>query len=85
MADFDSSKNYKWETNAEFKMNGEEFGLILNTFRTLLNTPEAQKTLMTKNASDKLENVLKNAVENGQAQEAVTPTKNVPTLQPITK
>ena len=81
---FDPSKNYRWETTAEFKMNGEEFGLILNTFRTLLNTPEAQKILMTKSASEKLESVLERAVITGQALEVEDP-KSVPTLKPLTK
>ena len=83
---FDSSKNYRWEKDAQFLMNGEEFGLILNTFRTLLSTPESQKVLMAKNASDKLESVLEKAVMSGQAKEVETPksaSSNIPTLKPV--
>ena len=43
MAKYDPNNKYGWEKSTPFTLNGNEFGLILNTFRSVLQTPEAQK------------------------------------------
>lgn len=73
MAKYDPMKQYKWETETEFKMNGNEFGLILNTFRTILNSPEARQVLLIKEANEVAEKVLAKNVEEGIVNELPAP------------
>lgn len=70
MAKYDPNKQYKWELETEFKMSGNEFGLILNTFRSILKTPEAQKILLINEANNVIEGVLERSVEEDLVQEA---------------
>lgn len=65
MAKYDPLKQYKWEKDTEFKMSGAEFGLILNTFRSVLKTPEAQQILLMNEANRMIESVLGKGVEEG--------------------
>jgi hypothetical protein len=75
MAKYDPQKQYKWETETEFKMNGNEFGLILNTFRTILNSPEARQVLLIKEANEVAEKVLAKNVEEGIVNEIPVPSQ----------
>lgn len=70
---YNPTKNYKWDQNTEFVMNGPEFGAILNGLRTLLNTPETKRVLMALEASRTIDVVLARAVEAGQAVEDERP------------
>lgn len=72
-AQYDPRKNYSWQPNSTFVMNGEEFGIILNSLRALLNTPEAQRILLADKANKVIENSLARAVEVGVAKK--TPKK----------
>lgn len=65
MAKYDPMKQYKWEPDTKFTMKGNEFGLILNTFRTILNSPEARQILLIKEANEVAETVLAKNVEDG--------------------
>lgn len=62
---FDPTKKYTWEYNAQFVLNGKDFGMILNSLRAVINTKEAQTILLAKQAGDALESVLEQAVEAG--------------------
>jgi hypothetical protein len=67
---YDPNKRYSWTPQDQFVMSGSEFGLMLNTFRAILNTPEAAKILMADQANRVVESVLAKAVESGQVKEA---------------
>lgn len=69
MAKYDAKKQYKWEPDTVFSMSGNEFGLILNTFRSILQKPEAQEILLVNEASKAAEDVLRKSVENGLVEE----------------
>ncbi len=71
MAVYDPNTKYGWEKDTKFDLTGNEFGLILNTFRTILQSPEAQKILIMSEANKAIESVLKRNVESG----AVVPSK----------
>jgi hypothetical protein len=62
---FDPNKKYTWEQETSFTISGGEFGLLLNTLRSIVNTKEAQVILLAKQAGDVLENTLATAVEAG--------------------
>lgn len=67
---YDPSKKYTWTPQDTFVLSGAEFGMILNTFRAILNTPEAAKILMANQANEIVEATLAKAVEAGIVVEA---------------
>ncbi len=66
---YDPSKNYQWEPHSQFFLNGQEFSVMINSLRTVLGSPEAQKILLAEKAAKMLENALARAVEVGVAKE----------------
>lgn len=69
VSEYDPKKKYKWEPSTKFVIEGQDFGLILNTIRSVLNTPEAQKILMLEMTSKVLEETLAKAVNSGIVKE----------------
>ncbi len=70
MATYDPSKRYTWTPNDKFELSGNEFGLILNAFRSVLNTEEAGRILLANEANQVVERVLAKAVEADVVKEA---------------
>jgi len=66
---YDPSKRYTWGPDSQFTINGNEFGLILNTIRAVISTPEAQKVILAQQANEIIEKMVARAVENGVAVE----------------
>ena len=66
---YDPSKKYRWEPGSNFLLSGEEFGLVLNSLRAILNTPEAQKILLADKANQCIDRALARAVEVGIVKE----------------
>ena len=62
---FDPNKKYTWDMNAQFVLDGGNFGMLLNALRAIINTKEAQTILLAKQAGDVLEDTLAAAVETG--------------------
>lgn len=73
---FDPTKKYTWDTNANFTLNGGQFGLLLNALRAVTGTKEAQTILLAHDAGDVLENMLADAVEKGVVVEIPDAPKN---------
>jgi hypothetical protein len=70
---YDSSKNYTWKEETTFHLTGGEFGLILNTLRAILTTPEARNILLANKSNEVLETLIAKAVEAGEVVEASQP------------
>ena len=70
MANYDPSKKYTWTPEDKFVLTGNQFGLILNALRGVLNTPEASKILLASRANDAIEEVMAAAVEEDIVKEA---------------
>lgn len=66
---YDPKKMYEWGPSSKFTLSGDEFGVILNSLRKVLVSPEAQMILAVDRASDAIENVLARAVATGQVTE----------------
>lgn len=66
---YDPSKKYKWENETGFYFTGQEFGMLLNSIRGILNTPEAKKIFLAQQANLAIENSLARAVEMGLVKE----------------
>lgn len=71
MTNYDPSKKYEWTPDDKFEFSGEQFGKILNAFRAILSTPDAQKVLRVNDAHSEIEKVLAKNVENGKVKEIV--------------
>lgn len=69
MAKYDPNKQYKWEEDDKFLMTGQQFGLILNSFRNYLSKQEAQDTMLIMQAEKAMTSILTNAVEDGTVKE----------------
>ena len=67
---YDPSKKYTWSPEDVFTLTGQEFGLILNTVRSILSTEEAAKILLANQTNQAIEKVLAVAVESGVVKEA---------------
>jgi hypothetical protein len=83
MSEYDPKKKYSWDNDTEFKMNGNEFGLILNTFRTILHSPEAQRILLINEANNTIENVLGRNVKEGIVKEVIEEPKESSPLKKV--
>jgi hypothetical protein len=70
---YDPSKKYTWTPQDEFVITGEQFGLILNSLRSVISTPEASRILLGVEANDTLEKVMARAVESGVVKEVPQP------------
>jgi hypothetical protein len=67
---YDPNKKYSWTPEDSFTLSGGEFGVILNTLRAILSTPEASKILLANQANTIVEATLAKAVEDGVVKEA---------------
>ena len=67
MPEFDPNKKYRWTPETKFVLEGAQFATLLNSMRAVLSTEEAQTILAAQRASDELERLLKDAVEQGRA------------------
>lgn len=64
MNKYDPNKRYTWKPEDKFEMSGEQFGILLNSIRGILSTPEAQRILMIHQANEAVEDIIAKAVEN---------------------
>ena len=70
---YDPSKKYTWTAEDTFEMTGQQFGLILNTLRSIVSTPDAQIILLAAEANKGIEEIMANAVNKGVAKEQEAP------------
>ena len=68
---YDRNKRYKWEPNTTFTLNGEEFGVILNSVRSILASEEAKRILLIDRANSFIEEIMKRSVEAGVVKEDI--------------
>lgn len=68
---YDPSKMYTWTPEVKFNMNGEQFGVILNAFRAVLSTPEANAIFQVSRANQFIDRILADAVERGEVTEVL--------------
>lgn len=61
---YDPNKRWTWKPEDKFEMTGNQFGEILNAFRAILSSPEAQRILMIQQANNAVEDIIAKAVED---------------------
>jgi hypothetical protein len=69
MASYDPSKKYSWNNEDRIEISGRDFGLFLNTFRSILNTEEAARIMLTMKAADAIESIMAEYVEKNVIKE----------------
>lgn len=72
---YDPNKKYTWSPEDTFELSGKEFGLILNTLRAMLSTPEAQLINLVTQANSTIEQIVASSVEEGKVIEVIEPPK----------
>ena len=58
MAKYDRSKKYDWSNEDQITISGRDFGFLLNTIRSILNTEQAAQILLADRANDVIENII---------------------------
>ena len=84
MANYDPNKRYTWGPEDKFEVSGQEFGLILNTVRTFLQSEEAGKYQLMMRANEIIEKIMAEGVEKDIVKEV--PEENpvdVPTMEVV--
>ena len=66
---YNPNNQYSWKPDEEFIITGREFGLILNTIRSILSTEQAQQILLAARTADVLEKMMAEYVESGKVVE----------------
>lgn len=64
---------YSWNPDETFSISGREFGLILNTLRSILNTEQAQQIILAHKTNEILERIMEENVKSGKIIEKEQP------------
>ena len=59
------NKNYTWSLTDKFELTGEQFGVLLHSFRAIISTPEAQAILMADKANSIMQELMRESIEKG--------------------
>jgi len=70
---YDPNKNYSWQPEDVFEMNGKDFGLLLNTVRAILSTEQAAHIRLALQCNDAIEGIMHTAIEKGIVKETNIP------------
>ena len=62
---YDPSKRYVWSPDEKIEITGQEFAMMLNAVRGVLNLPEAPAILMASKANDIMDKVMERYVSSG--------------------
>jgi hypothetical protein len=68
---YNPNKKYTWGPEDRFTLTGDEFGLIINSLRAVLGTPEASRIMLAHQANEIIEKMVERAVNEGVAIEMV--------------
>jgi hypothetical protein len=82
---YDPRKKYTWEPTDQFVFSGEEYATILNSFRSILSSPEGQRILMVERAHFIAESALARGLELGFVKEKEEPKAEVSGIPPLRK
>ena len=72
MATYNPKSKYQWSNDDVFQISGANFGLMLNAFRSILNTELAASIFMAAKANDAIEGMMKEYVEKDVIKEVTT-------------
>ena len=62
---YNPSERYVWKPDEKIELSGEEFAIMLNAMRSVLNLPEAPVILLAHQANQAMDNVMERYVTAG--------------------
>lgn len=62
---YNPSERYVWKPDEKIELSGEEFAIMLNAMRSVLNLPEAPAILLAHQANQAMDNVMERYVAAG--------------------
>lgn len=62
---YNPSERYVWKPDEKIELSGEEFAIMLNAMRSVLNLPEAPVILLAHQANQAMDNVMERYVAAG--------------------
>lgn len=68
---YNPAKQYTWTPEDVFLITGDQFGMMLNAFRTILSSPEATQILMAQKANNAIEAIIAKGVQDGVVKEVL--------------
>ena len=74
---YDPSQKYVWSPNEKIELTGQEFALMLNSIRSILNLPEAPAIILADKANTAIDAVMVKNIESGKIKPADTPVEEV--------
>ena len=74
---YDPSQKYVWSPNERIELTGQEFALMLNSIRSILNLPEAPAIILADKANTAIDAVMVKNIESGKIKPADTPVEEV--------
>lgn len=82
---YDPNKRYTWNKDDIFELTGNQFGIILNAFRAVLNTPEATRLITIYHANETIEDLMAENVKKGIVVEVPEPAAEKSNLTVLKK
>ena len=74
---YDPSQKYVWSPNEKIELTGQEFALMLNSIRSILNLPEAPAIILADKANTAIDAVMVKNIESGKIKPVDTPVEEV--------
>jgi hypothetical protein len=69
---YDPTQKYIWSPDEKIELTGQEFAIVVNAVRSILNLPEAPAIILADKANSALDNVMAKSVEEGKIKPAPT-------------
>ena len=74
---YDPSQKYVWSPNEKIELTGQEFALMLNSIRSILNLPEAPAIILADKANTAIDAIMIKNIESGKIKPADAPVEEV--------
>lgn len=62
---YDPSERYVWKPDEKIELSGEEFAMMVNAVRSVLNLPEAQTIILAYQATQAADKIMERYVAAG--------------------
>lgn len=69
---YDPTQKYIWSPDEKIELSGQEFAMVVNAVRSILNLPEAPAIILAEKANTALDNIMAKNVEVGKIKPAPT-------------
>ena len=69
---YDPTQKYVWSPDEKIELTGQEFAIVVNAVRSILNLPEAPAIILADKANTALDSIMAKSVEEGKIKPAQT-------------